>query len=134
MAKNSIILLGPTSGQLNVTGQAVKFAGYYGLSRGIGTVSFSLNNFVGRIYIQASLATNPSEHDFFPIWLEGENPYVQYPLDPNYPTGENGGDTGVQGYTFQGQLVWVRAVVDRSYLPMPQLMDVGTVQSILLNF
>ena len=134
MAKNSIILMTSTAGQLNVTGQSVKFAGYFGMSRGIGTVCWYANNFVGRVYIQGSLATNPTDRDFFPLWLESTNPYAQYPLDPNNPTGLNGGDTGVFSYTFQANLVWVRAVVDRSYLPLPQLADVGTIQEILLNY
>ena len=46
----------------------------------------------------------------------------------------NGGDTGVESYTFQANLVWVRAIVDRSYLPFPQIADVGAVQQILLNY
>jgi len=137
MAKNSIILLTSTAGQLNVTGPAVKFAGYFGYSRGIGTVSFAINNFTGRIFIEVSLATNPLETptytDWFPIWLEGLNPYVQFPLDPNSPTGIIG-DSGNYAYTFQGNLVWVRARVDRSYITLPILSDLGTVQQILLNY
>lgn len=134
MAKNSIIMLVNTAGQLNVVGQPIKAAGYFGYARGIHTVAWSLNNFVGRIYLQASLATNPTENDWFPIWLQGQNPYVQYPANPDYPTGMNGGDTGVESYTFQANLVWIRAIVDRSYLPFPQIADVGTVQQILLNY
>lgn len=134
MAKQSIILMTSTAGLINVTGQAVKFAGYFGMSRGIGTCCWYMNNFVGRIYIEASLATNPTEKDFFPIWLEGQHPYTQYPFDPNAPTGEFGGDTGIASFTFQANLVWIRARVDRSYIPMVQTADVGIISQILLNY
>jgi hypothetical protein len=123
-----------TAGQLNVTGQPIKAAGWYGYARGVHTVAWSYTNFVGRIYIEASLSTNPTENDWFPIWLESQHPYTQYPFDLNAPTGMHGGDTGLSAFTFQGNLVWVRARVDRSYLPLPQVTDVGLVNSILLNY
>jgi len=134
MAKNSITLLTSTAGCLNVTGQAVKGPGYIGISRGIFTVSISVNNFVGRFYLQASLATNPGPGDWFNLWLEGQNPYAEFPFDINYPTGEFGGDTGNYAWTLQGNVTYIRAVVDRSYIPMVQVADVGSLQSCLLNY
>jgi hypothetical protein len=134
MAKVSTVMLTSTAGKLNEVGQAIKFAGYYGMSRGIGTVAVYANNLVGRVYIQGTLATNPTEKDWFPIWLEECNPFAQFPMDPNYPTGQNDGDSGVFSWTFQANLTYVRALVDRSYLQMPQMIDVGTVQQILINF
>jgi len=134
MAKSSIVMLTSTAGQLNVTGQAIKGPGYFGYSRGILTTSISVQNFVGRFYLQASLSTNPGPNDWFPLWLEGQNPYAQFPFDPNNPTGEYGGDTGNYAWTLQGNLVWIRAVVDRSYLPLPQLADVGVLLTCLCNY
>jgi len=134
MAKNSIILLTSSAGVLNVTGQAVKGPGYYGYSRGILTTAISIHNFVGRFYLQASLSTNPGQNDWFPLWLEGTAPYAQFPFDPNNPTGDNGGDTGNYAWTVQGNIVWLRGIVDRSYLPLPQIADVGTLQSALINY
>jgi hypothetical protein len=133
MAKNSIIILTSTAGKLNVTGQAVKAAGYFGYARGIHTVVWYMNDFVGRVYLEGSLATNPGACDWFPIWLESLNPYVQYPLDPNNPTGTTG-DSGIGSYTFQANLVWLRIRIDRSYIVHPVLADVGTIQQSLLNY
>ena len=42
MAKNSIIMLVNTAGQLNVVGQPIKAAGYFGYARGIHTVAWVL--------------------------------------------------------------------------------------------
>ena len=134
MAKSSIVLLTSTAGLINITGQPVKGPGYFGYSRGILTTSISINNFIGRFYLQASLSTIPTDKDWFPLWLEGQTPYAQFPFDPNNPTGEFGGDTGNYAWTLQGNIVWIRAVVDRSYIPMVQLADVGTLQTCLLNY
>lgn len=133
MAKNSIIILTSTAGKLNVTGQPIKAAGYFGYARGIHTFAWYKNNFTGRVYIEGSLATNPGACDWFPIWLESLHPYTQFPLDPNNPTGTTG-DDGISSYTLQANLVWVRIRIDRSYLVNPILSNVGTIQTALLNY
>jgi hypothetical protein len=133
MAKNSIIMLTQTDGQLNVSGQAVKAAGYFGYARGIHTICWYLDNFTGRVYVEGSLATNPGPNDWFPIWLESANPYVQYPLNPNAPTGISG-DNGIGSYTFQANLVWLRIRIDRCYIINPVLADLGAIDQALLNY
>jgi hypothetical protein len=133
MAKNSIIILTQTDGQLNVTGQAIKAAGYFGYARGIHTIAWYMQNFTGRIYVEGSLSTNPGPGDFFPIWLESQHPYTQYPLNPDYPTGVEG-DTGIGSYTFQANLVWLRIRVDRTYIVNPVLSDLGAIEQALLNY
>ena len=134
MAKQSLILLTATTGQLNVTGAAFKAAGYFGYSRGIHTVCWYLQDFIGRIYVEGSLATTPTDSDWFEINLAGLTPYAQFPLDPMNPTGQYGGDSGIELYTFQCNLVWVRARVDRTYLINPNVNDVGSIQKVLLNY
>ena len=133
----SIILLGTTSNQLNVTGMPQRGAGYNNALGNSHTVSIAISNFTGRIYIEGSLASNPAEVDWVPIVLgNSNNPYLQFPIDPNAPSSGAQGDTGVVGYSFTGNYIWIRARVDRSYLqPLPQNTDnVGSVVRILLNY
>lgn len=133
----SIILLGTTSNQLNVTGTPQHGAGYNNVLGNSHTVSIALSNFTGRIYIEGSLASSPAEVDWVPIVLgTGTSPYLQFPMDPAAPTSGVQGDTGVLGYSFTGNYIWIRARVDRSYLqPLPQNTDsVGSVIRILLNY
>ncbi len=131
----SVILLSTTNDQINVTGQKQKGAGYNNTIGNNHTVSISLSNFTGRIYIQGSLARDPGELDWFDIPIGTTAPYVQYPLDPAYPTGQTG-DTGNYAYSFSGNYVWVRAKVDRTYLVPPPSNSylVGEVLQILLNY
>lgn len=132
----SVTLLDSTTTEINVTGTKQKGAGF---SNTIGcnhTVSISVANFIGRIYIEGSLASDPTEQDWFPIKLRGNLDYLQFPLNPNAPTGANNGDSGVTAWSFSGNYIWIRARVSRDYLrPYPQdTLYVGAVRYILLNY
>jgi len=147
----SVTLLGTTNNQINVIGTKQQGAGYNNTVGNNHTVSINLDNFTGRIFIQGSLATNPMESDWFNIPIGNGTAYVQFPLDPALPTGYNPllnqwpanqypdrtqGDTGIYAYSFSGNYVWIRAVVDRSYLvpPPTDAYFVGSVNQILLNY
>jgi len=132
----SVTLLGSTTTQINAIGVQQKGAGY---SNTIGcnhTVSISVVNFIGRIYIQGSLASQPGPNDWFNIPLVGNIPFVQFPLNPAAPSGTNNGDTGVFVYSFSGNYIWIRAALDRTYLVPPPTDPylVGAVRTILLNY
>lgn len=132
----SVTLLDSTTTEINVTGSKQKGAGF---SNTIGcnhTVSISVANFIGRVYIEGSLASDPGEDDWFPIKLRGNLDYLQFPLNPNAPTGANNGDSGVTAWSFSGNYIWIRARVNRDYLrPVPQdTLYVGAVRYILLNY
>jgi hypothetical protein len=131
----SLTLLSNSGDQINVTGQRQPGAGYNNTVGNNHTVSISLDNFTGRIYIQGSLANDPSETDWFNIPIGQTTVYVEYPLDPAYPTGPTG-DTGNYAYSFSGNYVWIRAVVDRKYLvpPPSDPYFVGYCRQILLNY
>jgi hypothetical protein len=122
-----------TTGQLNSTGAAFKASGYFGYTSGKTTIAYNLNDFTGRIYLEASLATTPSSTDWFTIKMGDTLPYVQYPLNPTAPTGTTG-DTGSFSYTFQSCIVWIRLRVDRSYLINPSVGSVGNLQVAYMNF
>ena len=148
----SVTLLGTTYDQINVVGQKVPGAGYNNTVGNNHTVSINLDNFIGRIFIQGSLATDPTtDSNWFNIPIGNGTAYVQFPLDAALPTGYNPalnqwpanqypntqqGDTGIFAYSFSGNYIWLRAVVDRTYLVPPPTDPyfVGAVSQILLNF
>lgn len=136
MSTTSINIL-PSQSVLSYTGDKQKADGYYGQTDGLHTVSARVTNFVGRIYLEGSLATDPASTDWFPIYLTSGNTFRQYPVT-SVPSGSNAlGDTTTEAWTFRANLLWVRARVDRSYItPVPANYDValhGTVDKILLN-
>lgn len=138
MSIQSYELMGDSSGQLNLTGPAIKADGFYGFSDGIHTISAKLDNFTGRLYLEATLEIHPTEADWFPIMLTSMNPYIEYPINPVMPTGTQG-DTGMDSFVAQGNFVFVRARIDRDYVvPVPVTPDdlalLGSVSRILMNF
>lgn len=131
----SVTLLDSTTTEINVTGGKQKGAGY---SNTIGcnhTVSITVDNFIGRIFIEGSLSNDPTDMDWCPIPISGQD-YLQFPIDSNAPTGSGGGDTSTLAYSFSGNYIWLRARVNRDYLvPFPQGPGlVGSVKQILLNY
>ena len=131
--KTAITILNDTVGQLNVIGAAFKAPGYFGYTSGTSTVCWYMNNLIGRVYIEASLATNPKDSDWFALNLSGVQPYVEYPINPANPSGTTG-DTGIDSYTFQGQFIWLRIRLDRSYLNLPSVNNVGSITKAYLNY
>jgi hypothetical protein len=92
-----------------VTGDAYKGDGYYGRSDGFHTVQYTLTGFVGTVNIQATLAVNPVDTDWFTVYTQA------------YPVG-----TTTSAITnFTGNYVWVRAHISN--------WTDGTVNSIKLN-
>ncbi|ASV44735.1 hypothetical protein FDI40_gp290 [Agrobacterium phage Atu_ph07] len=113
----SVTILDDTNDRLNVTGEAFQADGWYGYSDGLHTISIHVQNFSGRVYIEVSLADSPTEEDWVKVNLRHDTKYIQFPLFPSDPTGYMGGDTRVMGVSFKVNALWIRAVVDRSYLP-----------------
>ena len=114
----SILLLPGTSGQVDMIGPEIPADGYYGFSDGLHTIQIFVTNFTGRVYIEATLEEVPGPTDWFPIILNPSgDPFLQYPRNPAAPTGDawTGGDTGVEGYSFKSNILWLRARMDRSH-------------------
>ena len=120
---------------LTYSGDKIKADGYYGHTDGVHTVSATVTNFQGRIHLEGSLATEPTEADWFPIYLTSGNSFRQYPVT-SVPSGSNSlGDTTTEAWTFRANILWIRARVDRVYLSAGSY-DValhGIVDKILLN-
>jgi len=131
----SKILLPHTNDQANAVGDPVQADGWYGFSDGLHTVSIHTSNFTGRVKIQASLALEPQEGDWFDIWLREGTPHLEFPIDPTYPTGHLQGDTSNLALTFKANILWVRAVMDRTYLSVQEPYDgsYGVISKIVLS-
>ena len=123
MARKTTTLL-PLTGatELDTVGVAVPGDSYYGYTDGVHTVAVYGNNLSGRVSIQGTLATTPTEADWFDILLTGL-PYKDY---TNF--------TGVEGFTFIANLVFLRAKLDRTSLGITNFTTAGTVQKIYLNY
>lgn len=137
--RGSLSLLEPMGEVSTVTGEPVRGAGWYGPNSGLHSVAIRALNFQGRVSVQASLAASPRPSDWFSV-LPNAEPYWQYPRIGYLIAGPNTGETSTLGFNFSANVVWVRAVVDRSYLvyaftetPL-QLSYLGVIDSILLNY
>ena len=93
----------------------VKGDGYFGSSDGLHTIQFNLQNFVGTVAVQGTLATSPSDSDWFNVRLDSGDTAVTYTSATNIVT----------CYNFIGNIVWVRANISD--------FTQGTVNSIQLN-
>jgi hypothetical protein len=123
MARKTTTLL-PLTGatSLDTTGTAVPGDSYYGYTDGIHTVAVYGSNLTGRISIQGTLATTPTEAEGFDLLLTGM-PYKDYSAF-----------TGVQGFTFVANLVYLRAKLDRTSLGITDYTTAGHVGKIYLNY
>ena len=123
MARKTTTLL-PLCGasELDKTGDAVPGDSYYGYTDGVHTVAVYGNALSGRIKVQGTLATTPTEDDWFDILLAGL-PYKDY---TNF--------TGVEGFTFVANLVFLRAKLDRTALGITDYTLAGHVGKIYLNY
>jgi len=109
-----------TGTEWNLIGVPTRADSFYGYTDGLHTVQIVYQNFVGGFGIQGTLALDPKPEDWFWIQLNpnGQSfyPYLTYPLNPLYPTGSNGGDTGSMAFTFIGNFVFLRTVMTRDYI------------------
>ena len=90
-----------------ITGEKYKGDGYYSRADGVHTVQYNFNGLTGTITIQGTLATAPTDADWFAVHT--------------YTAAQ---ETASKYANFTGNFVWVRAKVDYTD---------GTINSILLN-
>ena len=91
--------------------EKVKADGYYGNSDGLHTVAYICSSdFVGTIKMQGSLATTPTEDDFFDI------AGTTFTADQS---------TLISTANFTGNFVWIRAKATS--------VTAGTISSVLVN-
>jgi len=141
-ARKSVIMMTNTGRNHNLVGEAKRADSYYGRTDGIHTVQVVVNNFTGSFGIQGTLATEPTESDWFDINLNANwnvssaTPYITYPVNPIAPTGQDG-DSGTRAFTFVGNFVYLRAILDRSTIvepsPLSQTTELGQIDKVLLS-
>lgn len=113
MPANSTVLITSQSHDSDInletiTGDKVKGAGFYGLGNGLHTVQIHVTNFTGSVIIQATLATDPQEEDWFNVYE-----FSSLNADENIVN------------NFTGNFVWIRAIVNYT---------TGAINRILLNY
>lgn len=125
MARTSILLLDSTVGLVNSTGNAVKGSAYYNTTDSKSTIAIYTQHLDGRLTIQASLSSCPTDSDWFDIEIypTRETIYVEFT-----------NDTSVTTYNFAGNYVFLRANIDKSYLENPSDPAHGYISKILLNY
>lgn len=143
MSRRSIKMMTNTSREMEVTGPKVRADSYFGYTDGMHTVSVHISNLTGRFKLQGTLSMEPTDNDWFDIYLEGNpcqgKPYVQYPRDPAHPTtfvsGGWIGDSGVDAFTFVGNFTFLRAKLERGYLGMVNIdhNSLGVIDKVLLS-
>tara|TARA_E500000081_G_scaffold118942_1_gene122980 strand:- start:614 stop:955 length:342 start_codon:yes stop_codon:yes gene_type:complete len=95
------------STSVTVNGSHFKGDGYYGRSDGLHTVQYDYTGFRGEMKIEATLATTPTDSDWFQV-------------DSVNLTGQTG--TSISNFT--GNYIWLKATV---------VYTDGTVNSIVMN-
>lgn len=118
--------------------------GYYGSTTGLHTIAFTLRNFIGRIYVLATLASDPQESDWFPIkFTESCKYYLEF-TDMSIYNPNNGelmrehGTTGTFAETLTGNFTYLKIGIDRDYISINpsdiQKEMAGYLEEILINF
>lgn len=134
----SLNLLKPMGEEVRITGEPVRGAGWYGSTNGLHSFSMRVENFRGRVGVQGTLATNPTESDWFSVLPDGI-PYVQFPQPKYIVVSPQMGQTSTYGFNFTGNLVWVRATMDRTYILPPNASPMyvslfGLVEHVLMHY
>ena len=119
MSNSEIIFSGQThagdSNEETITGDSFKGDGFYGRSDGIHTVQYVVTGFAGVVVVQATLATAPTETDWFTVSTTQHTSLTS--------TSDESSVSVVKNFT--GNYVWVRSHI--------HTWTNGTVNSILLN-
>ena len=127
MSQSSTVLLPDTNGKWNVTGEAIRADAYWGAASTTHTIAVHLHKFTGHLWIEASLAEQPEDADWFAIHIGDSTPHL-----------ECRDTTAVVPFTVQANVAWFRARVDRGYLGQEptdwaERAGYGVVRQVLLN-
>jgi hypothetical protein len=131
-------LIKPMGEVITITGDPVRAAGWYGPNNGLHSITINVQNFTGRVSIQAALTPAPQDSDWFSI-LPNAAPYIQYPQRTYVVTSPSTGETSNYQFTFAANVMFVRAIIDRSYFIPAQSMppyigSFGLVDSIVMKY
>lgn len=133
--RRSINVLGSTGTNMSETSNVVKGDSFYGYSDGWHTFQVVYNQFVGRLHVEASLATTPTDSDWFSLkpevtngteWANGLS-YIQF--NSNDPA------DGSEAYTFRGNFTYLRVRMDRAHVGDGTTYDAsyGSISKVILS-
>lgn len=138
MSNNSVIILENQTynSESSIIGEKFKGDGYYGRSDGLHSVQIDTDTITAKIKIQATLAVEPADTDWFDVSLQTTSADIIGYVDT---TGAIRSDsvftsvtvldldtyTNIELYNFIGNYVWVRAVIED--------WSAGTLNSIRIN-
>lgn len=143
-ARKSVLMMTNTRPNHSLVGEAIRADSYFGHTDGIHTVQVVVNNFTGSFGIQGTLATEPVEADWFDINLNANqnvssaSPLISFPVNPaSLQGGGPDGDTATLAFTFVGNFVFLRAILDRSTIVEPSdlnaVTQLGQIDRVLLS-
>ena len=128
---STVVLNYPNTGTdaLVYSSDPIKGDGYFGRSDGVHTAQIQITDFIGKVEIQGSLSSTPSEVDWFTVQMGTGNASVDTTglireeniTFVSYFTATS----SINSYNFTGNYVWVRAKVSD--------WTEGTVNSIKIN-
>lgn len=122
MSVANFVLLPSTEGNASVTGSPIRASGSFRNSGGYVVTLEATDMSEGRLYIEATMESQPT--GWFAIPIDDED-YIEFPSDAD--------DVGgVQTFTipFDGNFTWVRARLDRTYTSLPDPL-VGYVSAMI---
>ena len=124
MAK-SIQVLGSTGTQFNVTSDKVRGDSFYGFTDGLHTIAFYLSGFIGKIYLEGTLSSEPTATDWFIINLDGATAELT----------SSSATTATIARTFEGNFVYLRVRIDRDHISPANndSMQNGQLTQVFLN-
>lgn len=118
--------------------------GYWGSTTGLHTIAFTLREFIGRIYVQATLSSDPQEDDWFPIKFNESCKYYMEFTDTRIYNSNTGvlmtdpGATGTFAESLTGNFTYLRVGIDRNYISNdPTLLQkrlAGKLEEIQINY
>jgi hypothetical protein len=105
MANSETILSSSThssdSSTQELVGNIYKGDGYYGRSDGLHTIQYALNGFRGTVIIEATLAAEPQDEDWFTVYSQAHN------VSGSLPDSTLQRESVIEN--FIGNYVWIRA-------------------------
>jgi hypothetical protein len=133
--RRSINILGSTGTKMSQTSETVKGDSFYGYSDGWHTIQVVYSQYIGRLHVEATLATTPTDTDWFPIKPEltngtefsADNAYVQF--------NSNDPGKGSEAYTFRGNFTYLRVRMDRAHVGDGTTYDTsyGSISKVILS-
>lgn len=130
---STVVLDYPNTGTTALTylSDRIKGDGYFSNSDGLHTVFWSVNNFIGTIAVQGTLASEPQESDWATV--DFTSPTNRYTVDTTglfrpaiiTATTYTTSTSEIKSYNFTGNFVWLRGKVSD--------FTQGTVNAIKIN-